>query len=581
MSRLFHLEAQELLEKAARETLERIRRDKRRVSRQIQPLLAYIETHLFDPNLNVSQVLRACGVHDHSISLEFKSAVKMPPSAYIQDCRMEVAKRLLRDTAMEVSQISEMLGFASLKTFSRAFGKWAAESPTKYRRNSQSSAAKPEQGQILYDAETWNRALSGALDHDQASRLLAYLHKLYPKAASRPKPRFFIEPTMAPIDVLAITSDELQHLKAEEVWQDLQGLDWEEQLELVRNPGRFKTPDLFYFLRDRSTAEGLSDRKWGLRVARLALEHALVYAGIDRSDGSNPLWAEAWAYLGNAHRLALELPEAERAFEAAYRYLPADQTENHYVHGQVRFLEACLRWYQEELTTAAQLADQAVEHFKHVDNPKYMARSLMTSGIIRLVADQPREALGKLIETEKILKEDGDSYLEWATVFNMATCYLEAGDLESARNRLAQAKGLGSQQRNRYSLALIYQLEGLIALEFKKWREALKLLMKARSEFAALELTGHAAAVALDLAYLHSLRRNYQESALFVAEVIPLFESIRYYHEAFLALELLRGAIAEKELKVEVLRKSRDILKGLRRKPTFHLDQGSAVYAGI
>lgn len=50
--------------------------------------------------------------------------------------RMEEAQRLLRSTALSVSEISEQLGFSDMLYFSRCFHNFCGEAPTAYRRRS-------------------------------------------------------------------------------------------------------------------------------------------------------------------------------------------------------------------------------------------------------------------------------------------------------------------------------------------------------------------------------------------------------------------------------------------------------------
>jgi AraC-like DNA-binding protein len=41
---------------------------------------------------------------------------------------------LLRDTALDVSQIAEMLDYAEASTFTRAFRRWSGSTPSAWRR---------------------------------------------------------------------------------------------------------------------------------------------------------------------------------------------------------------------------------------------------------------------------------------------------------------------------------------------------------------------------------------------------------------------------------------------------------------
>jgi len=57
----------------------------------------------------------------------------MPPKAYFISLKIEEAKRLLSETPMNVTEISQMLGFSSVHYFSRLFKSKTGMTPTEYR----------------------------------------------------------------------------------------------------------------------------------------------------------------------------------------------------------------------------------------------------------------------------------------------------------------------------------------------------------------------------------------------------------------------------------------------------------------
>ena len=123
-----------ILEAAAADSIERIRRDHSKAPQRLKPLLAYIEEHLFDPSLDVNQLKRNCGVRDNSVPIQFHSAVGRPPHGYIEDRRLETACRLLGDSNLKIWQISELLGYSSISSFTTAFKSWYDMPPAEYRQ---------------------------------------------------------------------------------------------------------------------------------------------------------------------------------------------------------------------------------------------------------------------------------------------------------------------------------------------------------------------------------------------------------------------------------------------------------------
>jgi AraC-like DNA-binding protein len=64
----------------------------------------------------------------------FRKAFQMSPIKYHQIVRMEKAKQLIQFTDMSINDISEMLGYPNIYTFSRAFKNIEGVAPSDYRR---------------------------------------------------------------------------------------------------------------------------------------------------------------------------------------------------------------------------------------------------------------------------------------------------------------------------------------------------------------------------------------------------------------------------------------------------------------
>ena len=190
---------QKLLEAAATPVLERIRRDGKNAPRQVKPLLTYLENHLFDPDLDANHLKRACGVRDNTLPIKFHRAVSLPPYAYIEDCRLEVACRLLTDTDLRVWQIAQLIGYSTLQVFSRAFDRWSGVRPTIYRSQSRRSrevleSVRPRRFRGTGESgnghdraceislPTLRKAAIGALQRHEADELARCLSKLYPES---------------------------------------------------------------------------------------------------------------------------------------------------------------------------------------------------------------------------------------------------------------------------------------------------------------------------------------------------------------------------------------------------------------
>ncbi len=70
---------------------------------------------------------------NHAIR-EFKSAYGTTPYEYLQERRISIAKTLLKNTVMQISEISASLGYYDIHYFSTSFKKRVGLTPTQYRK---------------------------------------------------------------------------------------------------------------------------------------------------------------------------------------------------------------------------------------------------------------------------------------------------------------------------------------------------------------------------------------------------------------------------------------------------------------
>ena len=122
-----------LRSEAAGDVIAGIREDRLRVAADLTPLLLYIESNLFDPGLNASTLLRACGVRDKTLTRRFREAVGRPAFRYIEKARLETASRLLADTDLAVRTVARLVGYTHARVFSDAFLRRTGLRPRAYR----------------------------------------------------------------------------------------------------------------------------------------------------------------------------------------------------------------------------------------------------------------------------------------------------------------------------------------------------------------------------------------------------------------------------------------------------------------
>ena len=63
---------------------------------------------------------------------QFKKSTGKTPMAYVKTLKIEIAKELIENSDMNITQISEFLGFSSIHHFSNAFKKITGKSLSEY-----------------------------------------------------------------------------------------------------------------------------------------------------------------------------------------------------------------------------------------------------------------------------------------------------------------------------------------------------------------------------------------------------------------------------------------------------------------
>ena len=97
-------------------------------------VIAAIENRYSDVLLNVSQIAEDLGISIAQLSKVFKKYHNMNLSDYIAGFRINKAKEMLANSEHTISEIAELCGFGSLRTFMRVFKKEEGTSPGAYRQ---------------------------------------------------------------------------------------------------------------------------------------------------------------------------------------------------------------------------------------------------------------------------------------------------------------------------------------------------------------------------------------------------------------------------------------------------------------
>ena len=112
--------------------------------------LARTAARLFEENCGSGQNMEAyvhrLGCSDRHLRRAFAAAFKVTPVQYLQTCRLLLAKNLLTDTDLSVTEVAMAAGFGSLRRFNDLFRTQYRLSPTALRK--QTTSAKSGGGDV-------------------------------------------------------------------------------------------------------------------------------------------------------------------------------------------------------------------------------------------------------------------------------------------------------------------------------------------------------------------------------------------------------------------------------------------------
>jgi AraC-like DNA-binding protein len=94
--------------------------------------LAYIHQHFTDPDLSLKQVAKSTGENARNISDSISEQFGCNFKTYINQIRINEAKRLLKESGLSISEIAYKVGFNSPSSFNRVFKSMVEKSPSEF-----------------------------------------------------------------------------------------------------------------------------------------------------------------------------------------------------------------------------------------------------------------------------------------------------------------------------------------------------------------------------------------------------------------------------------------------------------------
>ncbi len=296
---------------------------------------------------------------------------------------------------------------------------------------------------------------------------------------------------------------------------------------------RYRDPQEMVLLADRARqlAEGLPTRRYGARVLA-------------------DLRARAWSELGNAWRVADQLPKAQEAMAAAARWARKG-TLDLQLAARLADLAASLAADLGRFAEALELLDDVCSIYHRLGDRHMVGRALISQANICSRNAEPEMAIERLTEGLWRIDPLRDLRLEQNALQSRAVMFTNAGMYEAARACLCDPRL--RRPRERLNKLRRFWLEGKISAGLGEYGRAEASFNVARQGFRRDEKYFDAALVSLDLALMLLKQGRRRELNWLVDQMISTFRSLGIAREAIASLLLLQRNCKASTVSLEVM----------------------------
>jgi len=350
----------------------------------------------------------------------------------------------------------------------------------------------------------------------------------------------------------------------------------EEWPVLLRLDHRLQTLAVCEQLIERSFEEGFRDSALSIGLAELGLALAGLLDG-DRYGRSvvQDLQARAWAYLGNARRIAFDLTGAEEALARAERLADggsADPMEE----ARILDLRASLLSDQGRFEQAADLLDVVIDIYDDLGESHRKGRAMVSKGLFLGYAGWPEEAIRQIRKGLGLLDWEREPRLVLGARHNLAWFLNDCGKTEEAQRQLQRFRHSYHEFANAWTELRLGWLEGRIAVRLGRFEDAESRLREVHRGFLAEGHGYDASLVALDLAHLYLEEGRNAEVRTLAAEMLDVFLSQDIHRQALAALAVFQQAVEADSATPCLVREISSYLLRARRNPRLRFEKAAA-----
>jgi tetratricopeptide (TPR) repeat protein len=340
--------------------------------------------------------------------------------------------------------------------------------------------------------------------------------------------------------------------RAEVLWASLKRRSPSARLALVEEVPKYQTWALAERLCTESIRAVAGDPRQVLELAELALQVA------ERVPGE-PAWRSlltgyVWAFLGNARRVAGDLPSAVQAFREAWKLWEQGAAADCGLLDGSRLLdlEASLLRAQRHFGAALKRLEQAL-----VLNPTGPGRGriLLNKGYTLEQMGSYKTAVVAFQEARQWIDREREPRWYFGLRFNWSACLCHLNRYQEAAEALPELRALTAQPEQAMDRIRVRWLMGRVAGGLGRTSEAVETLAAVRVEFAEKEKAYDEALVSMELAGLYLQQGRSADVKHLVLQMEPVFRAQEVHAEAQKALALFRRAVELESITEELVRR--------------------------
>jgi tetratricopeptide (TPR) repeat protein len=349
-----------------------------------------------------------------------------------------------------------------------------------------------------------------------------------------------------------------------------------ERQVLLRNGRRFRTLAVCELLIDTSFEAGFRDAGHSIELAELGILLATLLDG-DHYGHSvvQDLQARAWAYLGNARRIAFDLAGAEEALDQAERLAEggsADPLEE----ARILDLRASLLGDQGRYEQAADLLDVVIDIYHDLREPHRKGRAMISKGVFLGNGGWPEEAILQIRKGLALVDWDREPRLVLAARHNLAWFLNDCGRSEDAQQQVARFRHTYHEFPDSWTELRLAWLQGRIAARLGRASEAEDSLIEVRQQLLDEGHGYDASLVTLDLAQLYLQQGRNAEVRELAADMLDVFLSQDVHRQAAAALAVFQQAAELDSATPVLLEEIATYLQRARRNPRLRFEKTAA-----